>query len=299
MATTPLDLYLQQLSAPAAARALAVLGRLSALLGGGGTPTSLPWHQLSPEQAAALRLWATLFHATATANAMLTALRGVLRWAARAGQLDAEEGRAVVRRLGRVRGGARSHVGIGRPLARRRLQAILDVCDLDEGDAGPRDAALIALMIANGLTAPAAARLDWRDFDRERGVVLAATGRRGRVALLIEGSAAEARLIAWLHARETPEGPAFPNARSDRPLTPAGVTAILRRRARQAGAGNLTAADLAAAYRWEVGRAISREPSRPPCSLLYLEDGGVCLATPALDLQPSADPAVAGARRVG
>jgi integrase len=275
---SPVGLYLAQLPPAAAVRAQSVLARAAAFLGGGGAPTTtLPWHALAPEQAAALRLWATFSLAVVQANALLTALRGVLRWAARSGQIDGEDANAVERVLGRVRSGAVASLRVGRPIAGRSLQALIDVCESDSTPLGRRDAALLALLAGSGLTPAQAARLEWRDWDRERGLLLVRTGCRSGRALLIWGTRAERLLSIWAAVAESRDGPA-----------PAGVAAVARRRARQAGLGRLCASDLAASYRWEIGRSASRDPLRPACSLLGLDDGTVLLATPCLDPTPSA-----------
>jgi integrase len=283
MPLTPFDLYLAQLTRPAAARAVVALGRVAAFLtGGAAAPAGLPWQSLTPESAASVRLWATYCHPATTANQMLTALRGVIRWSVRAGEMTAEDGSAVSRALGRARSGPATRLGIGRPLARRGILALLDVCERDETPLGARDAALVSLMAA-GLTAAEAARLRWPDFDRDRGLVLVRTpsGRPGR-ALLIAATPAEQALTLWTSVAAAIDGPVFSSLPSGRGLSAAAIGAIVRRRAFKAGAGNLTPAGLSSAYRWELGRLSGREPNRPPCSLLNLDDGSLWLLTPPL-----------------
>jgi integrase len=283
----PVDLYLSQLRGPAATRAQVALVRLAGLLSGGATPASaLPWHDLAPEVAATLRLWAVLSHPPAAAKALLAPLRGVLRWAARAGQLEADEAASVLRALGRVRGASPTSLRVGHPVARRSIEALIGVCDREDGALATRDAALLAVMTGGGLGAAAAARLDWRDFDGERGLLLLRTkGRAGRAVVIGETTVAR-RLAAWASVSGRRDGPIFVSlAAAGRALSPAGIAAVVRRRAGQAGVGRLGAADLAASYRWELGRLGGRDPLRPPCSLLSLDDGTVWLATPCFDPQ--------------
>jgi integrase len=157
---------------------------------------------------------------------------------------------------------------------------LLAVCEQDETPSGARDLALVSLMAA-GLTAAEAARLRWPDFDRDRGLVIVRTaaGRPGR-ALLIAATPAEQALTLWSSVAAAIDGPVFSSLPSGRGLSAAAIGSIVGRRAREAVAGNLTAADLSNAYRWELSRLSGREPNRPPCSLLSLDDGSLWLLTP-------------------
>ena len=92
VATRPVSRYLEHIPRSAAAAAMTSLSRVAIFLSQtSGDPNAFPWHLLRPEHASAIRSWAALCHRAGSANAMLTALRGVLRWAERGGLMEAEE----------------------------------------------------------------------------------------------------------------------------------------------------------------------------------------------------------------
>jgi len=141
----------------------------------------------------------------ATANKMLSALRGVLKEAWRLGQVDAENYHRAVD-LPSVRGESPLR---GRALTAGELRKIAAVCAEDESPAGPRDAAMIALSTAGGLRRSEIINLEVKDYDPETGAltIRRGKGRKPRVCYATNG-AADA-LADWLQLRGLEPGALF------------------------------------------------------------------------------------------
>ena len=265
-------------------RATSALEQVAAFLTGGATnPLTIPWHLLSREQAALIRAWAITCFDDTFANATLAALRSVLRRAGHEGQVAAEDLPDVIRALARTRRRGPSP----RPLAALTIRALIQACEVDCGPAGRRDAALIGLMAGAGLGCTEASALDWRDYDRERGLLLIrSNGGPGR-ALMIGGTSCEELLLRTWDLEASREGAVFRATEShrltSRPLSPGAVSATIRRRARTVTTGLLHAKDLTDAYTYELGRR--RRAGSRAFAAIELDDGSVWLGFAALDLQ--------------
>ena len=108
---------------------------------------TLPWGGLRYQHTSAVRAVLAERYATATANKMLSALRGVLREAWRLGYLTpADYSRAID--LKPVKG---STLPRGRCLDAGEINAIFATCCADDSPAGHRDAALLALLYGAGI----------------------------------------------------------------------------------------------------------------------------------------------------
>jgi integrase len=166
------------------------------------------------------------------------------------------------------------------------MQALLFACRLDAGAGGRRDAAIVALMSAGGLTPADFAGLRWSDLDEERALLFVHRRDAGRALIIDDNPGLTLLLSEWKQAAETSDGPMFPvmaGLRStQRALSPAGAAAVVRRRAGAAGIPRLRASDLNGAYWNDVGRRAER--GERPCSLLVLEEGSCWLGSVALDL---------------
>lgn len=280
----PVAAYLAHVPPSAAGRKRNCLGRAAGFLSGGpDDPASVPWHLLQPAHAAALRQWTVLCYSPAAANAILTSLRGVLRWAEREGALAPEECRAATRALGgRRRGAATAAAGLGS----RALRTLLFACQLDATRLGRRDAAIVALLAAGGLTAADVAGLRWSDFDEEQGFLLVRRPGAGRALIIGDNPGLDLLLRQWKEGAGAGDDPIFHALSGSnatwRPLSPSGVASVLRRRAREAGMTRLRPADLARGYWFDLTRRA--DAGGRPCSLVTLEDGSCWLGSPALQL---------------
>src|SRR4051794_7244245 len=140
MDRNPAAVYLAHLK-PAGRRtmhqALDVIAGL--LTDGSATALTCPWPALRFQHTAAIRALLADAYQPATANKMLSALRGTLKMAWRLGLMSAEDyARAAV--LAAVRG---SSLPAGRELEHDELSMLLTACVTDTSPAGIRDAAIL------------------------------------------------------------------------------------------------------------------------------------------------------------
>src|SRR5918997_3144723 len=108
---------------------------------------TLPWAALEYQHTQAVRTVLVDTYAPATANKMLSALRGVLKEAWRLGQMTAEaHDRATD--LDGIKG---TTLPRGRALAPGEIAALLRACSEDPSPSGARDAAAVIVMQGAGL----------------------------------------------------------------------------------------------------------------------------------------------------
>jgi site-specific recombinase XerD len=178
----PLLVFLRRL-APSGRRsqhsALKTIAR--AVSGGRLEPEDIPWHILRYQHTAAIRDWLAASQRPGTANAYLSALRGVLRecwrldWTStddylRAVELDPVSGSSVAR---------------GRHIAGGELRALFEHLARDPRPIARRDAAALALLLGAGVRRTELAGLLRQDLDTESGRLLVrGKGRKERVAWL-------------------------------------------------------------------------------------------------------------------
>ena len=191
---------------------------------------AFPWAQMGFQHVQKVRAaLAERYAAPASANKILSALRGVLYAAFRLGQMSAEE----YQRASDVEAVKGSTLPKGRALKTGEIGALFEACDPGKAQ-GARDAALLAVLYAAGLRRSEAVALDLGDYDQETGVltVRSGKGRKARTGHATNG--AKAALDAWLVKRGWDAGPFFlPIHRSGsiqgRRMTDQSVLSILER----------------------------------------------------------------------
>lgn len=183
-------------------------------------------------------------YAPATANKLLTALRGVLRTATQLGQIDDEAATQAMdlppfpERLVQHR----------RTLVPDERQALLQVCAADPTPAGARDAALLLLIEEVGLRRAEIVALDLDDFDVEAGRLKVRSGRRGARLVALPEATLQA-LRHWLAVRGLVPGPLLYGLAKGgrlvvRRLAPQAVAVICAARAAEAALSPFTPEDL-------------------------------------------------------
>lgn len=184
-------------------------------------------------------------YAPATANRILSALRGVLEQAWLLGQLSAEDYHRAAR-LSPVNGEA---LPAGRELSAEEISALLQDCMKDPRPIGTRDAAIIAMMFGTGLRREEVTRLNLNDYDAEKEkLVIQGKRSRQRTAYLVDGAIVALR--DWLRFRGQDTGPLFLSVKKGgkliygRRLTPQAIYHILATRAKRAGVKFFTPHDL-------------------------------------------------------
>jgi integrase len=193
------------------AQSLEVIAQL--LAGPTARAESIPWGELRFAHVQALR--ATFVRAcepddagevkmaASTANRHLTALRGVLGHAWRAGLMGAEDYHRAVD-VEPIRGAT---MPAGRALSVGEMRALFEACAADPCAArGNRDATVIALIYQAGLRRSEVTRLNLDNFDPTDGTIrFRGKGNKERINA-VAGGGREA-LEAWLRTRGDAPGP--------------------------------------------------------------------------------------------
>ena len=176
-----------------------------------------PWWLLRYQHAEAIRGKLAEACAPATANKMLSAMKGVLKSSWRLGLMMADE-RDRASDVEPVRG---TRLPPGRSIPRGELRSLFEVCAIEANDPsmrarGVRDAAMLALLYVGGLRRTELASLMLSDYDpEERTVRIRGKGNKER-QVYAEGGA-DLLLAAWLELRGKgePEEPLFLPVRRD------------------------------------------------------------------------------------
>lgn len=211
-----------------------------------GSPECLfiNWAALRYQHTAAVRAVLASRYQPATANKMLSALRGVLRQAWKLGQMSAED----YQRARDVENVTGTTLPAGRELVSGELYALLTACGQDETAAGVRDAAMIAVLYAGGLRREEIAHLILQNYEPVSGK-LTLRGKRNRErTVYLTGGAAEA-LNDWLLRRGYGEGPLFYRVNKGgrivfQPLSSQAVYNMLKKRAGEANVEDFSPHDL-------------------------------------------------------
>ena len=206
-ATSPAAVYVASL-APGSRRAqAAALVKIARLLGK-ENPESVPWGELTPAHVDALRVLLVdggadgIQGAPATVNRHLAALKGTLRAAWRAGEMDA----ATYLACKDVRGVKGSRLPRGRAIEPEEWRRLFKEIDQEETPTRERDAALIALCYAGGFRRAELTALDLADYERESSR-LRIVGKGNVERFVFINNGARDALHAWLRVRGSEPGP--------------------------------------------------------------------------------------------
>lgn len=206
---------------------------------------SLNWAGLRYQHTAAVREELAAKYAPATANKMLSALRGVLKESWRLGLMTAEDYHRAAD-LKAVKG---EKLPSGRALSHGEVRALFEACSEDASPAGARDAALLAVLYGAGIRRSECAALNIADFDTETGalIVRAGKGRKDRIAYATNGS--REALIAWLGVRGDAPGALFCPVNKGgritvRPMTDQSIFYVLKKRGDGAGVKSFSPHDM-------------------------------------------------------
>lgn len=206
---------------------------------------SLNWAGLRYQHTAAIREELAAKYAPATANKMLSALRGVLKESWRLGLMTAEDYQRAAD-LKAVKG---EKLPRGRALSHGEVRALFEVCGKDTSAAGARDAALLAVLYGAGVRRSEAAALKLEDFDQETGaiVIRAGKGRKDRMVYATNGS--REALLAWLELRGNAPGALFCPVNKGgniiiRPMTDQSIFYVLKKRGDEAGVKSFSPHDM-------------------------------------------------------
>ncbi len=206
---------------------------------------TFPWESLRYQHTAAIRSWLADNYATATANKILSCLRGILKQAWRLGLMNAEEyHRAVDLKV--IRG---ETLPRGRALSITELKALFDNCASDLTPVGIRDAALLAILYGGGLRRAEVISLDIMDYDISTGALKVRTTKNRKERFVYSTNGASTAIDSWLKVRGSENGPLFCPIRKGgkiehRRMTSQAVFNICRKRAFNAGIEQFSPHDL-------------------------------------------------------
>lgn len=203
---------------------------------GAKSSVDIPWHKLSVVEVGVIRGELERRYAPHTANSYLTALRGVLKAAWRAGLLSAD----AYERLTDFRpipGGA---VRQGRCLTRAEIRRLMGVAHREHGAIGVRNRAMLAVMLEGGLRKSEVSRL--RVGDYQRGALHVVRSKHGRTRV-VPLDRSQQFLARWLDTRGLGEGALFSKLGGGH-LSPDMVDQIIKGFLREADLGDVTLHDL-------------------------------------------------------
>ena len=169
------------------------------------TALTVQWHALRYQHTAAIRARLIERYPAATANKMLSALRGVLKEAWRLGLMSAEDYRRAVDLKG-VKG---ETIPAGREITDGEILALVKVCKRDKTPSGARDAALIGVLFAGGLRRAEVAALDMDNYNHATGRIDVKRGKGGKDRTVYLTNGAKTALDVWLIERGMNPGKLF------------------------------------------------------------------------------------------
>jgi site-specific recombinase XerD len=214
----PVLAYLARLSPGSRRTMRASLETIAGLASAGEVGAlEFPWWLLRYQHSEAIRGRLAENYAPATANKMLSAMKGVLKSCWRLGLMSADE-RDRASDVEPVRG---TRLPPGRSIPRGELRSLFEVCAREANDPrlrarGVRDAAMLALLYVGGLRRTELASLRLSDYDpQERAVRIRGKGNKER-QVFAEGGA-DLLLASWLELRGEGESeePLFLPVRKD------------------------------------------------------------------------------------
>lgn len=202
------------------------------------------WGLLRFQHTMAIRAWLLETYKPATANKLLSAMRGVLKATWLLGYLSAEDYQKAVT----VPSVKNETLPTGREIENDEIAALLNTCYEDQSPTGQRDAALIGVLYGAGLRRAEIIRLNLTSYYASaKRLIIQGKGLKERNAWL--NTATSTLLNEWLIQRGTWSGPLFcPINKSDkiiqRRLTTQAVYYILQKRSEQATVTALSPHDL-------------------------------------------------------
>jgi len=201
----PAAVYLARLTSASSRRTMRDALDKIARMDGKADALALDWSQLRYPHTAAIRARLAAAYAPATANKLLSALRGVLKEAWRLGLMSAEAYQRAVD-LENIKG---ETLPAGRDLSSGEIKALAEVCMNDDSAAGVRDAAIIGVLSTCGLRRAELVSIGVQDFEVESGRVVIRGGKGNKDRTVYATNGALAALVDWLERRGRDLGALF------------------------------------------------------------------------------------------
>lgn len=202
----PVLIYLGSLSNGSRRTMKQSLDAIANLISTGAIADSInfPWWLLRYQHTAVVRSQLALNHSSATANKMLSAVKGVLKECRRLGLMSADDLVDAID-FKRIKG---QSLPAGRMLSPEEIKALFQSCCEDKTAAGHRDAAMLAVMLS-GLRRSEVVKLEVRDVDSDSGEIIVRGGKGNKDATTYLQSGAEKYISSWLAVRGDIKGALF------------------------------------------------------------------------------------------
>jgi site-specific recombinase XerD len=201
----PAQVYLSSLAKGSRPAMAGALDTMASIITEGANRLTLDWAALTFAETSAIRAELSSRYAPATANKMLSALRGTLKNAWRLGLMDVE----TYQRAADLKSVTGQTIPTGRAVATNELTILLAKCG--DGPTGARDAAVIGLMYS-GLRRAEVINLDLADYN-QIGNEVKVRGKRHKERRVPLMPGVDKALVAWLKVRGEWAGPLFVNIR--------------------------------------------------------------------------------------
>jgi site-specific recombinase XerD len=238
----PAALYVASLGPGSRRSMVDSLKRVAKFLG--SSVAELPWHQITFSHVSALRSWLAETFAPATANRVMCALRGTLKFACRLGLMDRLSMLNAID-VPPVKGIRVPH---GRSLTKDELARMFRACR-DRGDGGSRDRALLAVLYGCGLRRSELSGLDVADIEKD---VLRVRGKGNKERLIPMPASVVTALEQWRAVRGEQPGALFYSLAyrtlTRNRITPPGIYCVIQLLAEHAGIEHFTPHDLRRSY---------------------------------------------------
>ncbi|KKY80308.1 integrase [Enterobacter cloacae] len=212
----PARAYLLSLNSPRSRKTMAsFLGIVARMLGASSADTC-SWGSLRRHHVMGItELLRDTGRATATVNTYLAALKGVAKEAWMLRLMDVESFQHI-RAVRNLRG---SKLPRGRALPNEEIRALFAVCDADKSSLGPRDAAMLGVLLGCGLRRSEVVSLSLSDVvTHDRALKVLGKGNKERFAYMPTGT--WQRLQLWIdQVRGEMPGPLFTRIRRFDSLT--------------------------------------------------------------------------------
>ena len=197
----------------------------------------LPWAALGAQHLSYCKAqWASEGAAPSTINTRLAGVKGVLRAAWLIGLMSTD----AYQRAIAIKPASGSRQPAGRALSLGELQALFAACRADRTAAGPRDAALLAILYGTGVRVSELSALQLSDWNADKSrLTILGKGNKQRYCFLSNGSLNA--LTDWLTVRGQIPGRIFLGIyRSGRintksGMSPQSIAGRIKKRAEQAG----------------------------------------------------------------
>jgi len=204
LARSPAAAYLSSVSAGSRRTVQQSMVRLAQLIVGQEVdPLTLRWERLTRVTTVEVRAHLKSAYAPATANKILSVLRGVLRTARSMG-LMTEGAYQTAASLEMIKPSPSTHVA---PFTDEIATRLFEACAAEPGVAGRRDAALLAIFLCSGLRRAEAATLDVGDYDSKTGRLHIRGERPEYDRLVTLPGPARLAMADWLRVRTAEPGP--------------------------------------------------------------------------------------------